>query len=263
MNPLAIITGASRGIGRGIAIGLATEGYDLVINYASSPEKAEEAKNECYAAAEASGKSIKIQAIKANIGVANERENLIQQARDNFGKLDLLVNNAGITSIGRADLLEANEKNFDKLMAINLKGPYFLSQLAARWMIETKKEQNVPQNGKIINISSISAWAVSTNRGDYCMAKAALGMMTKLYAVRLADEGIGVYEVCPGVIASDMTAPVKAKYDKLIDEGIWPIKRWGQPDDVASAVTAIASGAFPFSTGEVFNVDGGFHLRAL
>lgn len=263
MNPSAIITGASRGIGRGIAIGLAAEGYDLVINFASSPEKAEEAKDKCLEAAEASGKLIKVQTIKANIGVASEREHLIQQARKNFDRLSLFVNNAGITSIGRADVLEANEENFDKLMAINLKGPYFLSQLAARWMIETKAHPESGHIGKIINISSISSWAVSTNRGDYCMAKAAMGMMTKLFAVRLADEGIGVYEVCPGVVASDMTAPVQAKYDKLIEDGLWPIKRWGQPEDVASAVTAIASGAFPFSTGEVFNVDGGFHLRAI
>ena len=263
MNRTAIVTGASRGIGRGIVTELASLGFDVVINYASSPEKAGETKQVCEEKAREHGFKITALTYKADIGNPDERESMMRFSREAFGHLDVLVNNAGITSIGRSDILEAKEENFDKLMAINLKGPYFLSQLAAKWMIETKQKSDKPQAGKIVNISSISSWAVSTNRGDYCMGKAALGMMTKLFAVRLAEEGIGVFEVCPGVIASDMTAPVKAKYDKLIEDGLWPIKRWGEPKDVALAVSAIVQGSFPFSTGQVFDVDGGFHIRSI
>ena len=187
---------------------------------------------------------------------------MIGFTRESLGRLDLLVNNAGITSIGRADLLDATEENWDALMAINLKGPFFLSQLAARWMVE-QTESAAERRPKIINISSISAHAVSTNRGDYCVAKAGLGMVTKLFAARLADHGINVYEVCPGVIASDMTAPVREKYDKLIADGLAPIRRWGEPSDVGKAVVALARDYFPFTTGEVFNVDGGFNVRKL
>jgi 3-oxoacyl-[acyl-carrier protein] reductase len=147
-------------------------------------------------------------------------------------------------------------------MAVNLKGPFFLSQLAARWMVE-QTEADTERRPKIINISSVSAHAVSTNRGDYCVAKAGLGMVTKLFAARLADQGINVYEVCPGVIASDMTAPVREKYDKLIADGLAPIRRWGEPSDVGKAVVALARDYFPFTTGEVFNVDGGFNVRKL
>lgn len=260
---MAIVTGASRGIGRGIAVGLAKCGYNLVINYASSSERAEEVRQECRQAAMEAGQSIRAEIFRADVGSGEDREKLMNWARGEFPRLSLLVNNAGITSIGRADVLEAREENFDQLMAVNLKGPYFLTQLAARWMIGTNAEKKSFGVGKIINISSVSAWAVSTNRGDYCIAKAGMRMMTQIYAVRLAGEGIGVYEICPGVIESDMTAPVKEKYDRLISEGLWPIRRWGQPEDVSAAVNAIATNAFPFSTGEVFNVDGGFHLRTL
>lgn len=260
MDRVALVTGASRGIGRQIAISLAENGYHVVVNYASSPERAEEVVSCC----QGTGDGTQAIAVRGDVGVAKDREGLIQTTRDRFGRLDLLVNNAGITSIGRDDLLQAKEENFDRLFAVNLKGPYFLSQLAANWMIEQRTgpepESFLPQ---IVTISSISAYTVSTNRGDYCMAKAALRMMTQLYAVRLAEHGIGVYEVCPGVIASDMTAPVKEKYDRLIEDGLWPIRRWGQPEDVAKAVVAISTGAFPFTTGEAINVDGGFHLRTL
>jgi NAD(P)-dependent dehydrogenase (short-subunit alcohol dehydrogenase family) len=159
-------------------------------------------------------------------------------------------------------LLEATEESWDLVFDTNLKGPFFLSQAAARAMIELRTSGKT-SSGMLINISSISSYAVSTNRADYCMAKAAMQMMTWLLADRLAEERILVYEICPGVIASDMTAPVKAKYDKLIAEGLTPVRRWGEPEDVAKAVAAIVSGAFPFSTGERINVDGGFHLRRL
>lgn len=279
MNPVALITGASRGIGRGIALELARLGYDLVVNYAANANAARTTAADCVAAAKAAGKVIRAEPEKADVGAAADRRRLIDFTRDTFDGLDLLVNNAGITSIGRADILEATEENFDKLMAVNLKGPYFLTQLAARWMIEqadrrrgndeeaSRRASPSSRAGgyrpKIITISSISSYAASTNRGDYCLAKAALAMMTKLYAARLAPHGILVYEICPGVIASDLTAPVKEKYDKLIAEGLTPIQRWGAPEDVGKAVAAIAQDLLPFSTGEVLNVDGGFHLRRL
>ena len=262
-NPAALVTGASRGIGRGIAIELARSGYDLVINYCGSLAGAEESAEQCRRAADDAGRGIRVTLCQGDVGLDADRRRLIDCARDAFGRLDLLVNNAGITSIGRADILEAEEENFDRLMATNLKGPFFLSQLAANWMIELSGSGLQSYRPKIVTISSISAYAVSTNRADYCMGKAALGMMTKLYAARLADHGINVFEVCPGVIASDMTAPVQEKYDKLIAEGLSPIRRWGTPEDVGKAVAAIANDAFPFSTGEVINVDGGYHFRRL
>lgn len=261
-NKTAIITGASRGIGRGIGLELARIGYDLVINYAGNQEAAIATVQDCESAATEAGHSIKAIAVKANVGLPEDREQLLDETRKIFGRLDLLVNNAGITSIGRADILEAKEENFDQLMAVNLKGPFFLSQQAAKWMIELAKAGRV-DSPKIISVSSISAYTVSVNRADYCMAKAALGMMTKLYAVRLAEHGIRVYEICPGIIASDMTAPVQAKYDKLIAEGLTPMPRWGQPSDIGKTISAIAQDYLPFSTGEVINVDGGFHLRKL
>ena len=257
-----MITGASRGIGRGISLELAKIGYDLVINFAGNKDAALKTVDDCQKTAEQAGHSIKAIPVQADVGKEGDRSELLQSARDTFGRLDLLVNNAGITSIGRADILEAKEENFDQLMSINLKGPFFLTQQAARWMIELTKE-GVVEAPKIVTISSISAYTVSVNRADYCMAKAALGMMTKLYAVRLAEHGIRVYEICPGIIASDMTAPVQAKYDKLISEGLTPMPRWGQPQDIGKTITAIAQDYLPFSTGEVINVDGGFHLRQL
>jgi 3-oxoacyl-[acyl-carrier protein] reductase len=173
-----------------------------------------------------------------------------------------LVNNAGISSPGRRDVLEATEESWDEVFATNLKGPFFLAQIAARAMIDLIRSGQT-QRGTIVNVSSISAYAVSTNRADYCLAKAAMPMMTWLLATRLAEEKIRVYEICPGVIASDMTAPVKEKYDRLIAEGMSPIRRWGEPEDVARAVATVVSDAFPFSTGETINVDGGFHIRRL
>jgi NAD(P)-dependent dehydrogenase (short-subunit alcohol dehydrogenase family) len=177
--------------------------------------------------------------------------------------LDFLVNNAGIASANRVDLLEASEESFDRLLKVNLKGPYFLSQAAARWMIEQKESEPENYAPAIINITSVSAFAASPERGDYCVSKAGLAMMTKLFALRLASEGINVYEIRPGVIETDMTANVKEKYDRMIDNGLTPINRWGTPEDVGRAVAAITNGSLPFSTGEVINVDGGFHLRRL
>lgn len=269
MNPVALITGASRGLGRGVALELAKVGHDLVLNFASNRAAAERTAADCLAAAEAAGRSIRAEICQADISVSADRERLIQFARTAFGRLDLLVNNAGVAPSVRADLLEAGEESFDRLMRINVKGPYFLTQLAAKWMIDQAKAAAAGPEGaterkrKIVTISSISAYTASVNRGDYCVAKAALSMLTPLYAARLAEHGINVYEIRPGIIATDMTAPVKDRYDSLIGAGLTPIRRWGTPEDVGKAVAAIALDLLPFSTGEVINVDGGFHLRTL
>ncbi|MEX2559487.1 MAG: 3-ketoacyl-ACP reductase, partial [Pirellulales bacterium] len=193
---------------------------------------------------------------------AADRQAMVERAVSEFGRLDVLVNNAGITSQGRHDLLDATEESWDRVFDTNLKGPFFLSQLAARRMIGLMAAGAI-ERGKIINISSISSYAVSTNRADYCLTKSAMQMLTWLLADRLAAERIQVFEVCPGVIETDMTQPVKEKYDRLIAQGLAPLRRWGQPEDVARAVAAIVSDYFPYSTGERINVDGGFHIRRL
>jgi len=254
---VALVTGASRGIGRGIALALADCGHAVIVNYAGNEMAAQETAERCRSISGGARAEI----CQADVSRPEDRQRLITFARERFGRLDLLVNNAGITSPGRADLLEATEESFDRVMSVNLKGPYFLTQLAARWMIEQRK--TTVFHPKIVNITSISAYTASTNRGDYCVAKAGLAMMTQLYAARLAEHGISVYEVRPGIIATDMTAAVQDKYDRLIGEGLTPIARWGTPEDVGRAVAAIAQEYLPFSTGEVLNVDGGFHLRRL
>jgi len=264
MNPVSLITGASRGIGRGIALELAKLGHDLVINYAGNVEAATATAIDCVMAAQGVKKIIRAEICQADISQAADRQKLISFTREKFGQLDLLVNNAGVAPNVRADILEAGEESFDRLIAINVKGPYFLTQLAAKWMIELAQSPSPKiQRPKIVTISSVSAYTASTNRGDYCMSKAALSMLTPLFASRLAEHGINVYEIRPGVIATDMTGAVKEKYDKLIAGGLTPIQRWGTPEDIGRAVGAIASDAFPFSTGEVINVDGGFHLHRL
>ena len=249
----AIVTGASRGIGRGIAVALARAGFDVVVNYAKNAAAAEEVR----ALVEAAGRRALL--VRADVAVAVDRVELVAKTVEAFGRIDLLVNNAGVAPEVREDLLDASEQSFDRLIAINLKGPYFLTQRVAKEMIRLKGS-----GSKIVNITSVSAYTASVNRGDYCVAKAGLEMMTKLFAARLAEHGINVYEIRPGVIETDMTGAVKEKYDKLIlEEGVTPIRRWGTPDDVARAVVAVATDLLPFSTGEVINVDGGFHMRRL
>jgi len=254
MNPVALITGASRGIGRGIALELAKTGYDLAINYAGNVAAARQTVTDGRAAAQATGRTIRAEIFQADIAISSDRVRLVDNTRSAFGRLDLLVNNAGVAPEVRADILEASEASFDRLISINVKGPYFLTQLVAKWMLEQAIQQGASKSKtvrKIITISSISAYTASTNRGDYCIAKAALSMLTPLYAARLADHGINVYEIRPGIIATDMTTAVKDKYDKLIGEGLTPIGRWGTPEDVGKAVAAIAEDRLPFSTGEV------------
>jgi len=252
----AIVTGGSRGIGRAIAMELSRLGYGVLVNYHSQAEAAAEVAGKIH---DASGMAV---TLCGDVGSAHDRQAMVRTAVERFGRLDLLVNNAGITSPGRNDLLEVPESSWDAVFATNLKGPFFLSQLAANEMIREIRAGIIPC-GKIINLSSISAYAVSSNRADYCLAKAAMEMMTHLFAHRLADEKIAVFEVCPGVIETDMTAPVRAKYDRLIADGPWPIRRWGKPEDVAKAVAAIVLDYFPYSTGQRFDVDGGFHIRSL
>lgn len=259
MNPVALITGSSRGIGRGIALELARAAtHDLVVNYAGNEAAARECKALCE---QASGGKVRIEIVQGDVSLAADRERMITFVREKFGHLDLLVNNAGVAPNVRADLLEAGEESFDRLININLKGPYFLTQTAAKLIIASEPLPGFAR--AIVNVTSISAYTVSTNRGDYCIAKAGLAMMTKLYAVRLAEHGIGVFEIQPGVIETDMTGPVKEKYDKLFAQGLTPINRWGQPSDIGKSVVAVAAGLFPYSTGQVFNVDGGFHLRTI
>lgn len=255
----ALVTGASRGIGRGIALELARAGCRVAINYAGNAEAAAEALG---LVKSAGGDGFVVQ---GDVAVAADRERLVAETVAKFGRIDLLVNNAGVAPKVRADVLEAGEESFDRLFAINLKGPYFLSQLVAKQMLGQDRDAE-GFRGRIVNITSISVYTASINRGDYCMVKAGLAMMTKLFADRLANESINVYEIRPGVIATDMTGAVKEKYDKLIlqdERGITPIRRWGRPDDIGRAVRAIAEDRFPFSTGAVFDVDGGFHLQRL
>lgn len=263
MNQVALITGASRGIGRGIAIQLADAGWDLLLNYAQNQSAAHETSQACLNRAAQHHHSIRVEVFRADVSSASQRLQLLEFARQSFSRLDLLVNNAGMAPRSRADILDASEESFDELIATNLKGPYFLTQLAAKWMIEQQRASPSSLGLKIINISSISAYTASTNRGDYCVSKAGLAMATQLFASRLAEFGIAVFEIRPGLIATDMTQPVKQKYDQLIQTGLTPFPRWGTPEDVGKAVAAIAQGLLPFSTGEIINVDGGFHLRRL
>jgi len=256
MPPAVLVTGASRGIGRAIALELARLGHGVGVNYVSNAAAAEKV------VAEILDSGAQAIALAGDVASAADRAAMVDRMIGEFGRLDVLVNNAGITSPGRKDLLEATEESWDKVLGTNLKGPFFLSQLAARKMLELIRSGIMP-GGKIVNISSISALAASAERADYCVSKAGLAMMTQLFAVRLADERIGVFEICPGIIESDMTVAVKEKYDRLIADGLTPIRRWGRPEDVAAAVGAIVADAFPFSTGERFHVDGGFHIRRL
>ena len=249
---VALVTGASRGIGRAIATTLGRAGYAVAVNYVRNEAAAADVVNRINSTG---GHAV---ALRGDVASASDRRAIVDQTIAAFAKIDLLVNNAGIAPDVRADILEATEQSFDRLINTNLKGPYFLTQLVARHMIDRSIA------GKIVNVTSVSAYAASVNRGDYCVSKAGLAMMTRLYAARLAQHGINVYEIRPGVIETDMTGPVKAKYDELIFKGdLTPIARWGTPEDIARAVLAVATDLLPFSTGEVINVDGGFHFRRL
>ena len=262
-RPVAIVTGASRGIGKGIALELASLGFDLVVNYFdfTSDGKPDDSKAR-QTQKEINDLCAKCEILRGDVSSTADRDSLVALTKNKFGRCDMLVNNAGVAPLKRLDLLEATEESFDRVLRINLKGPYFLTQKVANWMIEQKKK-HPERNFRIVNTSSMSAYTSSPGRGEYCVSKAGMSMMTMLYADRLAEFGIGVFEIRPGIIATDMTSVVKDKYDKLIGEGLTPTKRWGQPEDIGKAVGAIAEGRLDFSTGQVINVDGGFHFRRL
>ncbi len=262
-RPVAIVTGASRGIGKGIALELASLGFDLVVNYFdfTADGKPDDSKA-IQTQKEIEDLGAKCEILRGDVSSAADRDNLVALTKSKFGRCDMLVNNAGVAPLKRLDILEATEESFDRVLRINLKGPYFLTQKVANWMIEQIKEH--PDRAfRIVNTSSLSAYTSSPGRGEYCVSKAGVSMMTMLYADRLAEFGIGVFEIRPGIIATDMTSVVKDKYDKLISEGLTPIKRWGQLEDIGKVVGAIAEGRLDFSTGQVINVDGGFHFRRL
>ncbi len=256
MTKTALVTGSSRGIGRGIAIELAKAGFNIVINYAGNQQAAQEA---CRSVEDEGQKAHMIQ---ASVADEKDRKSLVDETIDHYGRLDMLVNNAGVAPKVRADLLDMSLDSYRYVMDTNLAGPFFLTQYAAKRMMELREAGKIME-GRIVFVTSISAYTASINRGEYCMSKAGLSMAVKLFADRLASENIHVYEIQPGVIATDMTSGVKEKYDKLIAEGLTPQPRWGTPEDVGKAVSAIAQGYFDFSTGSSIEVGGGFGIRRL
>lgn len=261
MKPVVLVTGSSRGLGRGVACCLASAGYSVAVHYAHNQHAAEQTAAECRLLA--TGPDQRFVLVQGNVGEPAGRRRLFEQTLEAFGHVDALVNNAGIAPRVRADILDATEESFDEVIGVNLKGPYFLSQLAVRYWLSRPGQSRLPTGYKLIFVSSLSADTASTNRGEYCISKAGLAMAAQLWAVRLAADGIQVIELRPGIMATDMTSGVREKYDKLIAGGIVPQLRWGQPSDVGRAVESILAGHFPFSTGDVLNIDGGFHLRRL
>lgn len=256
VKQVALITGGTRGIGLAVAEALVREGLDVAL----CGVRPTEAVGEVLTRFKALGGEVAY--VQADVAQTADRIRLLEEVRHRFGRLHVLVNNAGIAPPIRADLLEATEESFDRVLAVNLKGPYFLTQQAARWMI-LQRQQDPDHQGTIINIGSISATVVSTNRGEYCVSKAALAMATQLWAVRLAEFGIRVYEVRPGIIQTDMTAPVREKYDRLLAEGLCVQARWGQPEEVGRAVAMLVRGELPYSPGQVVMVDGGLTIPRL
>jgi 3-oxoacyl-[acyl-carrier protein] reductase len=253
---VALVTGGSRGIGRGIAEALADSGFDLAINGV----REESDVGDVLASLRQRGAIAHY--CQGDVSNGSDRERIVASMRKQFGRLDVLVNNAGVTPVPRADILEASEESFDRVVGINLKGPYFLTQLVARWMIEQRQADN-GFRGVIVNISSVSATEASINRGDYCISKGGIIMATQLWAHRLAEFGIAVYEVRPGIIHTDMSAPVAEKYDRLMANGLTVENRWGEPEDVGRAVAMLGRGELSYATGNVLNIDGGLTLRRL
>jgi len=256
MKQVAFITGGTRGIGLGISRSLVSKGFDLALNGMRPAEQVEDVM------AELQQSGAEVIYCRGNVADAADRYQMWKQIMDHYGRLNLLVNNAGMGPRARLDILQTTEESYHEVMDVNLTGPYFLTQQAANHMIEEKeKDQNF--EAAIINISSISATVASVNRGEYCISKAGMSMMTQLFAVRLGEYDIPVYEVRPGVIKTDMTAGVKEKYDRLISEGLTIQKRWGLSEDVGKAVGSLASGDLLYSTGQVIMVDGGLTIGRL
>ncbi|MGD0541050.1 MAG: 3-ketoacyl-ACP reductase [Tepidisphaeraceae bacterium] len=254
---VALVTGGSRGIGFGIAAALADSGFDIAVNGRRDSAQVAEAVGKLQAA------GTKVMYFRADIADRPARAAMLLEIEQNFGRLDVLVNNAGVASDERADLLNATDESFDRLIAVNLKGPYFLSQAVARWMTRQRQAQGQSWRGCIINISSVNATLASADHGDYCIASAGIAMATQLWAARLAEFGIDVYEIRPGIVATDMTASAKEKYDRLIAAGLTVENRWGTPQDVGRAAAVLARGEISYATGQVLRVDGGLTIARL
>jgi NAD(P)-dependent dehydrogenase (short-subunit alcohol dehydrogenase family) len=257
-----LVTGSTHGIGKAIVLELARLDYSVVINGATTKSLTKEYISELKDIynGEIDNRTLYVQ---ADISKKEGRELIRQKIEEKFNRIDVLVNNAGVAPKIRKDILETSEESYDRVMSINLKGPYFLTQTISKWMIKLRKQMGDAYQPYIINISSINRYTASVNRGEYCLSKSAMNMMTKLFGERLAEYGINVYEISPGIIETPMTEKVHDNYDKLIKEGLTPIRRWGKPIDIAKPVVAIVSGLIPFSTGSVIDIDGGFHLHRL
>ncbi len=256
MSRVALVTGGARGIGFGISSALAGDGWSLAICGVREEEAAAESLDRLRSLGS------EVLYVQADVGNGTARQELVDAVRERFGRLDALVNNAGIAPRERKDILDATPESYDQVMGTNLKGPYFLTQLAANWMLEQKRADEA-YRGSIVFVTSISSTVASPNRGEYCISKAGLSMACRLWAVRLAEFGIPVYEVRPGIIRTDMTAGVKEKYDRLIAEGLIPQARWGEAEDVGRAVGMLLRGDLPYSTGQVIMVEGGMTLDRL
>jgi NAD(P)-dependent dehydrogenase (short-subunit alcohol dehydrogenase family) len=251
MAGAALVTGGRRGIGRGVSLALAEAGFDVVMNDLVEDDKAAETLQLIRE------RGRRAAFVQADVGDLAAQDRLVEQAWAAFGSIDCLVNNAGVQVAERRDMLETTPESWDRLIGINLRAPFFLSQKAARrWLAEPRADAR----RSLVFLASVNSVAASTNRPEYCVSKAGVSMLTKLFALRLADAGVHVYEIRPGVIETDMTAGVREQYTKQIADGLSPIRRWGQPEDIGKAVAALASGAIPFSTGDAFHIDGGFHV---
>jgi NAD(P)-dependent dehydrogenase (short-subunit alcohol dehydrogenase family) len=253
-SPIALVTGARRGIGRGIALALADAGFDLVVNDVIDDAAAHETLD----AIRTRGRRATF--VQGSIAELAGQARLVEQAFGAYGTLDCLVNNAGIQVKVRGDILDVKPESFDELLAVNLRGTFFLTQAVAKRMLPEPRSPGDPPRS-IVTISSVNARIAGPNRAEYCIAKTGLAMLNQLFALRLADAGIMCFEIRPGIIRTDMTAPAKERYDRLIAEGFTPVRRWGEPADVGRTVAALASGALPFSTGDAFHVDGGLHIQ--
>jgi len=255
-RPVALVTGSQRGIGRAIAVALATAGFDIAAN---DRDDSEDLAATVGAVEAADGRAAPF---AADIADLSAHDGLLDRATVHFGRLDCLVNNAGVSVFARADLLDVSPESYDRCLSVNTRGPFFLSQDFAKRLVDMPAAE-AGVHRSIVFITSANAEMASLNRGEYCVSKAGLSMVSQLFALRLAEHGVGVYQVRPGVIETDMTAPAKEPYDKAIAEGLSPIRRWGQPEDVAAAVATLAQGLLPFTVGEEIHVDGGLHISRL